>query len=393
VIRRIVCLTALALAASLLAAVPAGAAPSTPTAPAQTPPTIDLLAGQSRDVGDVTVDREGTRLRFRILATGACLAGVHLAVAGAPELIPQTRAGNAIPGLFPVKQQYDPCAATSELFVELSSVPGYAAGLRLYFALHADVVLASGGSDSAWASGTGFPGPGWSSYAVVDLQPTVLTFDEIELREGGEQPIPAGYGGLAWDQVGIYNPNGVFGYTVKSETNLAFIAEASTLEVPGYPSPAGSPATAEGDMSFVGAWFSAAQGNDLPITVRGYDDGALVGETVIFADQNVATWFAFDDPSDGQRFESIDRLEMNASDGIPSSWDYFGLDDMTFYPAVYGPAATPRRPGLLDFLCWSNQRLGLGDRVAYATSYRAVLGRSPLLDIARRLVARICRGA
>ena len=30
-------------------------------------------------------------------------------------------------------------------------------------------------------------------------------------------------------------------------------------------------------MAFVGAWFSAAQRDDLPVTVSAYDDGVLVG--------------------------------------------------------------------------------------------------------------------
>jgi hypothetical protein len=38
--------------------------------------------------------------------------------------------------------------------------------------------------------------------------------------------------------------------------------------------------------------------------------------------------------NDGQRFESIDRLEMNANDGDPTTWDYFGFDDLTFFPGI-----------------------------------------------------------
>ena len=130
--------------------------------------------------------------------------------------------------------------------------------------------MPTGETDSAWAEGSGFPGANWSSYADVDLLPTVLTFDETPLAEGAEQPIAAGYGGLTWDQVGIYNPDGTWGYAVKSETNLAFIAEASTFEVVGYPSPAGSPALIQGDMAFVGAWFSAGQsGRAAPQKVSG----------------------------------------------------------------------------------------------------------------------------
>ncbi len=295
---------------------------------------INLLAGQSTDVGDVTVQSDGTRVRLLTSTSGACLAGLQAAVAGSPQLIPQTKKGNAIPGRFPVAKEYTPCTTEAEVFVPLSSIPGYVPGQPIYIALHADVLMPTGEIDSAWAEGTGFPGANWSSYTDVTLLPTVLTFDEVALPEGAEQPIAAGYGGLAWDQVGIYNPNGVWGYAVKSETNLAFIAEASTFEVDGYPSPAGSPALIQGDMAFVGAWFSAAQRDGLLVTVHAFDDGVLVGSKVISVDRNGPTWFGFDDPSDGQRFESIDRLEINANDGDATTMDYFGLDDMTFFPGV-----------------------------------------------------------
>jgi hypothetical protein len=313
----------MALAGLVLVTAQPGEAATTP---------IDLLAGQSVDVGDVTVQSDGTRVRVLTHSEGACIAGLHVAVAGSPQLIPQTKKGNAIPGRFPVAQEYMPCTTESEAFVPLSGVPGYVPGQPIYVAVHADVVMPTGQTDSAWAEGTGFPGANWSSYADVDLLPTVLTFDETTLAEGAEQPIATGYGGLAWDQVGIYNPDGTWGYAVKSESNLAFIAEASTFEVVGYPSPAGSPALIQGDMAFVGAWFSAAQQDNLLVTVKAYDDGVLVGEQAFSLNRNGPTWVGFDDPNDGQRFESIDRLEMNANDGNDNTWDYFGLDDMTFFP-------------------------------------------------------------
>ena len=296
---------------------------------------INLLAGQSIDVGDVTVVSDGTNVGIVIKSNDACMAGLHVAVAGSPQLIPQTKRGNAIPGKFPIKREYTPCTTSTQVSVPLSTIPGYVPGEKIYLALHADVVLSSGEIDSAWAEGTGFPGANWSTYADVNLLPTVLTFDEVVLADGAEQPITPGYGGLAWDQVGIYNPSGAWGYTVKSESNLAFIAEArSGFEVPGYPSPAGSPAAAEGDMSFVGVWFSAAQRDDLPVTIRAYDDGVLVGQKTVIAVRFSANFFMFDDPNDAQRFESIDRLEMSANDGNDSTWDYFGIDDMTFFPGV-----------------------------------------------------------
>jgi hypothetical protein len=281
------------------------------------------LVGRSTDVGDVTLRSDGTRVRVLIHSSGASISGVHVALAGSTWWLPQT---TSILGQLPVARKYTPATTDAEVVVPVTSIRGYAPGRPIYVALYTDVVTANGRTDAAWGVGGAVPG------TDVKPVPTVLSFDEVTLAEGAEQAIPAGYGGLAWDQVGIYNPNGALGYAVKSETNLAFIAEASNFEVDGYPSPVGSPAVAQGDMAFVGAWFSAAQRDQLPITVSAYDDGVLVGRKTIAVDKNGPTWFGFDDPNDGQRFESIDRLEMNANDGDPTTQDYFGFDDMTYYP-------------------------------------------------------------
>ena len=69
-------------------------------------------------------------------------------------------------------------------------------------------------------------------------------------------------------------------------------------------------------MAFVGAWFSAAHRDDLPITVKAYDDGVLVGQQTTSVDRHGPTWIGFDDPNDGQRFESIDRLRRVTAGAI-----------------------------------------------------------------------------
>jgi hypothetical protein len=328
------------MTAVAVALVAAGVAPVVASeAGATTPPPIDLLVGHNIDVGDVTVVGDGTNLHLQLhAASGYCLTIAHVAVAGSWQQIPQTTKGNPIPGRFPYKRSYDPCATGDEFVVALASIAGYQPGAPVTVAVHADVVVsATGDSQSAWAQGSGFPGANWSTYADVKLLPSVLGFDDIDLADGAEQPMPVGYGGFAWDQTGVFNPavGRYGGYAVKSEPNLAFIAEAADFNVDGYPSPPGSPITALGsDYSFVGAWFSATYRDGLVITVTAYDDGVMVGRKQITATMGGPTWFAFDDPLDAQRFESIDRLELNANDGDPSTWDYFGMDDFTYFPSV-----------------------------------------------------------
>src|SRR5262245_19326926 len=115
--RRVVSLIALLglAAVALVTAEPSGAT----TAP------INLLVGQSTDVGDITVQSDGTRVRLLTRTDGACIAGLHAAVAGSPQLIPQTKKGNAIPGRFPLSREYTPCTHDSAVFVARSSLAGY----------------------------------------------------------------------------------------------------------------------------------------------------------------------------------------------------------------------------------------------------------------------------
>jgi hypothetical protein len=302
--------------------------------------TVDLLADQSVDVGDVTIGNDSANLFITLVpASGVCLKQDHLAVAASASQLPQTRTGNAIPGKFPYGRSFKVCAASDSYTVPLASIAGYVPGAVVYVAVHAEVSLP--GSDqrtTAWANGYGFPGANWSTFVNARLNPEVLTFDEFTLVAGAEQPLPNGYGGFDWNQAGVFRPNPPAqygGYAVRSTPNLGFIAEAGGFEVPGYPSPAGTPATATAsDFTFIGAWFSAVYRNQLPITITAYDDGAVVGTVTATVDTFGPTWFAVDGANDGQRFESIDRIALSADDQSDSTSDYFGFDDFTYFPAV-----------------------------------------------------------
>jgi hypothetical protein len=302
--------------------------------------TIDLIAGKTVDVGDVTISNDSANIFVKIVPTGgACITQSHLAAAIAPGALPQTRTGNAIPGKFPYAHTYrSSCPTADQYTVPLSAIAGYVPGAAVYLAVHAEVTQAgSTDRDTAWASGVGFPGANWSTYASVKLTPEVLTFDEFTLSPGGEQPIPSGYGGFAWNQAGVFQPSGTQygGYATKSAPNLGFIAEAGSFEVAGYPSPGGTPATATAsDFTFIGAWFSAVYRDGLLLTVDAYDDGVLVGHKTVTVNRFGPTWFAFDDATDAERFESIDRIAMVADDNDVTTWDYFGFDDFTYFPSV-----------------------------------------------------------
>jgi hypothetical protein len=322
------------IAATLAMGEPVGAAPE----------PIDLIAAKSVDVGDVLITYDSENVFVDLTtASGWCVAKVHLAAASAEGEFPRTKKGNPIPGQFPVKKKYDPCATSGSFTIPMSSIAGLAAGAAPYVALHAEVVRSElEEHESAWAEGGGFEGANWATYATASRVPVVLGFDDIPLADGEEQPLGS-YGDFNWVQAGVFNPNeatGQYGgYATKSPENLAFIAEAGGFEVGGYPGEPGDPLQAlssspSGEFDFVGAYFSAVYTDGLAITVSGFDDGVLVGTRTVSVDRFGPTLVTFDDPLDGERFESIDRLDMTANDGDWRTQDYFGVDDFTFLPSM-----------------------------------------------------------
>jgi hypothetical protein len=330
---------AVALTTGLLAATLAFARPV-----AAAPAPINLLAGKSVDVGDVRITYDSQNVYVELtMESGWCAAKVHLAAAPSAGSFPQTKKGNPIPGKFPVKQLYEPCATSGSFTIPLSSVAGLDAGDAPFVAMHAEVVHSGDEEhESAWAEGAGFDGANWATYATAARVPVVLGFDDIDLAEGAEQPLGS-YGDFNWVQTGVFNPNeatGQYGgYATNSPDNLAFIAEAGGFQVGGYDGEPGDPVQAlssspTGEFDFIGTYFSAVYRDGLAITVSGFDDGVLVGTLTVNVDRFGPTLVTFDDPLDGQRFESIDRIEMSADDGDATTWDYFGFDDFTFIPSM-----------------------------------------------------------
>lgn len=159
---------------------------------------------------------------------------------------------------------------------------------------------------------------------------SVLSFDDIALPPSNEAPIPGGYGGFVWKQVGIHNPDGTTGYTPSSQNNLAFSAEVGGSEVGGYPDPNGTPQSASGGVfNFLGASFSSAQSDPLKITITGYkpDGTTIVAEVIAHAGQTVFSSFT--------QFTGIVKIEFSSDDN--SGNKYFGFDDFT---TSSGPSAT-----------------------------------------------------
>ncbi len=178
---------------------------------------------------------------------------------------------------------------------------------------------------------------GTVSVTVVDDEPVVnqvriLTFDDgIVLSDGGEAPLNAistNYGGFTWAQTGVYNPvPSNLGYATHSEPNLAFIGEKGGGTVDGYPGNPGDPIVIERpdevNFTFLGAWFSAVNSDDLPITVTGFDDlGAVVATQTVIVDRDGPTFFSF------TGFDNLDKLTFQTSNA--TTGNYFGFDNFTY---------------------------------------------------------------
>lgn len=178
---------------------------------------------------------------------------------------------------------------------------------------------------------------GLDNLTLRDTAPTVLNFDDIELASGSEGPIADGYAGFQWSGVGVYAPDGsIPGYQAASGSNIGFIAEANGNEIAGYEThTAGTAAVliAEDAFQFLGGSFSAAFRDDLDVTITAYADAAgtvLLGTATIQIDRGTQAVSFADGANVEGTFAGALRLEFASNDGLGTTSDYFGFDDLAF---------------------------------------------------------------
>jgi hypothetical protein len=139
------------------------------------PTTVDLMAGQSIDAGDVSVwnDTENLYVKYET-QNGWMLKQNHLAVGTALTDIPQTKGKKpvAIPGQFAYSNSFDPTAASYTYTIPLNSLDASYNDI-LYVATHAVVVkpLSDGTyqQETGWGSGNKFGGA-WGMYFNYTIQ-------------------------------------------------------------------------------------------------------------------------------------------------------------------------------------------------------------------------------
>jgi hypothetical protein len=154
--------------------------------------TVDLIAGQHMDVGEIQVRNDDGWLyvTYRVDVEGWCLTETHLHVATSLEEIPQSGSqkkgkgrgngssgGNPIPGQFDYQAVHDPCVLEYEYQVPLDSLEPPEGeseyDSELYIATHAVVVSGDSfesGGETAWGEGERFVEKGgWGMYFKYDF--------------------------------------------------------------------------------------------------------------------------------------------------------------------------------------------------------------------------------
>ncbi len=126
--------------------------------------TVDLIAGQTTDAGDVTVyyDAATGKLVVTLTTTGGwVMTETHVDVVKDPELFAKTNKGNPIPGQFEDSKTHDPAVTTYTYEVD------WVGPMPAYVAAHAALVqLDSGGP--FWASSVEYSSLGYRT-AVDNL--------------------------------------------------------------------------------------------------------------------------------------------------------------------------------------------------------------------------------
>lgn len=136
-----------------------------------TPTSTSLIAGQHYYAGTVWISNDANNIYVQYATdTPWVMSDAHVAVATTLAGIPQTKAGNPIPGRFAYSATFDP-EVTSYTFV-IPSAGIFAANHTVYVAAHAMVQApkSDGGSQTGWGSGSDFPGSNWATYMTYQVQ-------------------------------------------------------------------------------------------------------------------------------------------------------------------------------------------------------------------------------
>jgi hypothetical protein len=158
---------------------------------------------------------------------------------------------------------------------------------------------------------------------ATDAQAATLTFDDLPTPNAGTLAVPAGYGGLNWQNFGYLDPVDRYGtrdtgyrHGMVSSPNVAYNRNDNV-----------APATVSGpQFTFDSAYFTGAWNDGLIIQVTGYNGGVLVDTTSVTVNSTSPTLEVFN-------WTGIDALVFStsggANHGYGSGGEEFALDNMT----------------------------------------------------------------
>jgi len=267
------------------------------------PLTVDLLAGQDMDVGDVSVWNDGSLLyvKYEITKPFWCLTETHLDIQTDPLSFPLTKKGNPIPGQFAYNDEHN-CIRSFTYQIPLTWDPG----TTVYIAAHAAVegpssVVVYGSRRSSVTTETG------DVYAIDLSTMSATIMGDWE----GAVSAPNYPNGNAYD------PDNGRVYLTDPAENLHFLDLAdSTFYL------AGALGTARDVAS--GAWY----GGKFYYIPQGTDD---LHEVSVGADGAVTADAKLCDFTNGSKAFSFGDIVFNSAglmlgSGNPGAGEYFTID-------------------------------------------------------------------
>ncbi len=140
------------------------------------PDTMDLIAGQTIDSGDVTLINDGTTLLITIQTQDDWqLSESHVQIGETLDDFPLTKKGNPKVGNFDYQREYNPLV-TEDTYEFLLADLGLESGDTIIFAVHTVVVQTDSdgeviAEETAWKQGERFVEKGnWAMYNMYDIQ-------------------------------------------------------------------------------------------------------------------------------------------------------------------------------------------------------------------------------
>ena len=136
-----------------------------------TPLNTSLVAGQHYYAGTIWISNDNSNIYVQYSTDAPwTISEAHASVAATVAGIPQSKAGNPIPGRFAYSATFDPEVSNYTFVVPRGT---FASNQTVYVAAHAIVQAprAEGGSQTGWGYGPDFAGANWATYIAYQVQP------------------------------------------------------------------------------------------------------------------------------------------------------------------------------------------------------------------------------